>query len=195
MPQALPLKMATHGHKIQSSDLLLRRGHGFKSRLIEAAGRTPYSHAGMAGFNAAGELFLIDVVEGRGGGSRLLSHVIKKDPGIWDWYKSNPGNRWPEFDRAKCEAKMWEFEGIPYGWGAIRKASLFHLWGVRLFVHCNTDDYLTAADEQLPPFCSMAVNIACMAGGVDPVRRLSVGLTEPGDLSRSLFFEFAGTLE
>lgn len=195
MPRATPLQLSVHGHKIQSSDLLLRRGHGFTSKFIEAAGRTPYSHAGMVGFNAAGDALLIDVIERRGGGSKLLSHVIANEPGIWDWYKSNAGNKWPEFDRTKCEEKMWEFEGIPYGWWAIRKASLYHLWGVRMFVKPNTNDYLTAAEKQLPPFCSMAVNIACMVGGVDPVRRLPVGLTEPGDLSRSLFFEFAGTLE
>ena len=51
------------------------------------------------------------------------------------------------------------------------------------------------AIDRRPPFCSQACAMTDrIAGGVDPVPHLSDRLTEPADLARSTFYEYAFTL-
>lgn len=179
--------------QMEPFDWLLVRGNSIYSKLIKVSGRTPYSHVGALD-TVHGVPVFVDIVEGRGGGSETLERTIQSNNGRCDFFKVNPGNLYPGFDREKAITKMWEFEGIEYGWKALRMASLRHLFVVRLFVRNYVDDYTNGEQPKLPPYCSMGINSACIVGGIDPVPRLSVGLTEPGDLGRTMFVSRVGSV-
>ena len=174
--------------QIRDGDLLLfRPRRGLLARLIAKAGRSDYSHAGMAAW-WNGRLMCLETVQGRGGRAVLLSNLVAKYPGRIDVYTAEAnGNR---LDRRAAVEAMIEITGRPYGWLSLVWVALVHLAVVRLFVRPNTDD---AANGSLP-FCSQAVARACRAGGVDPVPHLADRKTEPGDLARSRFFAFLCTL-
>ena len=174
--------------KIRDGDLLLfRPRRGLFGRLIAKAGRSDYSHAGMAAWWQR-RLMCLETVQGRGGRAVLLSNLVREYPGRIDVYSAEANGQ--PFDRRAAVEAMIEITGRPYGWPSLVWVALVHLAVVRLFVRPNTDD---AANGSLP-FCSQAVSRACRAGGVDPVPRLADRATEPGDLARSRFFSFLCTL-
>jgi len=167
--------------------LLFRCGRGLSGRLIAKAGRSDYSHAGMAAW-WNGRLMCLETIQGRGGRAVLLSNLVRKYPGRIDVYSAQANGQ--PFDRRAAVEAMIEITGRPYGWWSLAWVALVHLAVVRLFVRPNTDD---AANGSLP-FCSLAVSRAVRAGGVDPVPRLADRATEPGDLARSRFYSFLCTL-
>ena len=174
--------------KIRDGDLLLFRcGRGLSGRLIATAGRSDYSHVGMAAW-WNGRLMCLDTIQWHGGRAVLLSNLVKKYPGRIDVYTAEANGA--PFDRRAAVEAMIEITGRPYGWWSLLWVALVHLAVVRLFVRPNTDD---AANGSLP-FCSQAVSRASRAGGVDPVPRLADRATEPGDLARSRFYSFLCTL-
>jgi len=183
---------------VRDADLLLyRRRHGDPAGLaICVAGRSDYSHVAMAGWDwdpAVMHLRLsaIQIVSFRGGCKPRLRDEVERWPGRSDWYQANPDGRWPEFDRIEAVARMLQFVGCRYGRWALFRVGLLHLPLIRWLVRPNLDD---AGNGSGPPFCSHAVAIATRAGGVDAVRNLADRITEPGDLARSLFYRYAGTL-
>jgi hypothetical protein len=139
---------------------------------------------------------LLDTVQWRGGRAVSLEEEVIRHPGRYVWYRTNEGNRWPEFNRYKAVERMWRFTGIDYGWKSLFLASFIFVPGLRLFQKVTK----LAVDEEatekwnIPPYCSMAVAIATEAGGVDPVRKLRHSLTTPGVLSQSLFAKEMGAL-
>ena len=59
-------------------------------------------------------------------------------------------------------------------------------------VRADTEDH---AIDRRPPFCSQACAMTDRTGGgIDPVPHLADRLTEPADLARSPFYEYAFTL-
>jgi hypothetical protein len=197
-----PLTLDSARLQIRDADLLLwRHGADFFGRVIAACGRGDYSHAAMAAWNN-GELHALEIRQFRGGREVLLGDQVREHPGRIDWYPIGrrwSGERWPKadpatpdlcFDRQAAVRTMRSFVGCRYGWWNIVRVGLRHLWAVRLLAGVPSDvDY-----DRAPPFCSQAVAIATRAGGVDPVPHLADRLTEPGDLARSLFYEYGGTL-
>jgi hypothetical protein len=180
----------------EPGDLLLCMGCNIWSRGIRIASLSPYSHAGMLVDRVDCGWAVLDVLQWRGGSSRPLLKAIQKNPGNWHHYKANPGNRY-EWNRAAAVARMWQFDDCEYGWWELGKASFMFLPGLRLLQKVEKfcvdgRDTVRNGDpkeQAIPPFCSMAYDIACEAGGIDPVRNLRPSQTTPGDLSRSLFFE------
>ncbi len=172
--------------EMRDGDLLLfrprRRVFG---RLVATAGRSNYSHAGMAAWWQR-RLMCLETVQGRGGRAVLLSNLVRSHA-IDVFGPDVSGHR---FDRLAAVEAMIEITGRRYGWRSLGHAALVHLPLVRLFIRPGTDD---AANGSLP-FCSQAVARACRAGGVDPVPNLADRLTEPGDLARSRFFRYRFTL-
>lgn len=68
----------------------------------------------------------------------------------------------------------------------------FPLPGIRRLVRAEFDD---RSRDRRPPSCSQACARAYRLGGkVDPVPNLADRITEPGDLARSPFFKYQGTL-
>lgn len=181
--------------QIRSADLLLFRPcwWALHSKLICVAGRTDYSHAGMAGWLRLMGLPMLYCLEMVAGGGREipLAQQVEWYPGLIDVYEANPENRWPKFERVGAAAAMRRFVKRRYGFWNMLRVSLLHLPFVRLLVRPETDDQIR---DGYPPFCSQAVAAACRAGGVDPVPHLADRLTEPGDLARSPFFKYRFTL-
>jgi len=173
--------------EIRDADLLLFRSRSLVWRLVSVAGRSPYTHAAMAGW-WGDRLMCVEMTSG-GGRAQLLSNLVERWPGVIDVFRANATRR--RFDRKKALAAMIAVTGRDYGRFNLWRASWLHLPVVRLFVRPETDD---AANGTHPPFCSQAVALACRAGGVDPVPQLADRLTEPGDLARSPFFAYLFTL-
>jgi len=174
-------------HLIRDGDLLLFRSAGVIARL----GRGRHSHAARAAW-WHDDLFLLEVLQWRGGRAVTLSSQVEQWPGRYDVYAVNPGERWPQYDRTAAVRFMRRLCGGPYGYAGLIRAGLLHLPLVRMFVPAEVDD---RAVDHRPPFCSHACAMADrVAGGVDPVPHLADRLTEPADLARSPFYRYRFTL-
>jgi hypothetical protein len=173
--------------QIRDGDLLLFRPRGLIWRAVAVAGRSEYTHAGMAGW-WNGRLMNVEMTSG-GGRAQLLSNIVGRWPGVVDVYETNAENR--RFSRKRAVAAMIGITGIDYGRWNLFRAALLHLPVFRFLVAPDLDDEETS---RRPPFCSQAVSAACRRGGVDPVPHLADRLTEPADLARSTFFQYRFTL-
>lgn len=172
---------------IRDGDLLLVRRRG----LIAIAGRGVHSHAAKAAW-WGGDLFCLEVREWHGGRAVTLASQVRKRPGAIDVFRANPCGRWAEYDPQGATKFMRRLAGCDYGYGAVVGAALVHLPLVRLWVRPEMEDECA---ERRPPFCSQACAMADrIGGGVDPVPHLADRLTEPADLARSPFYEYAFTL-
>lgn len=192
-PSSAPrvFRYSTVRRKIRHGDLLLFRHRGLPGRLIAAAGRSPYSHAALAGW-WQGRLMVIEVRQFRGGRAVLFSHLLRRGP--IDVFAADAEGR--GFDRRRAVGHMLGYTGRCYGWRALLRCALVHAPLLRWCVHPTADDAtpVGARADDLPPFCSMAVAAAIRAGGVDPVPQLADRWTEPGDLARSRFFRYRFTV-
>jgi len=177
--------------QIRDGDLLLKRGKGPISWAISVAGRSPWTHAGMACW-WHDDLFLLEV-QWTGGRAVLLSTQVKRYPGQWNVFVRKDMTEMSTHEFARASARfMRRLCGCSYGFAGLAAAALLHLPLVRCFVPADTDDQ---ARDHRPPFCSQACAMAYRIGGeVDPVPELADRLTEPGDLSRSPYFRYRFTL-
>ncbi len=174
--------------RIKNADLLLFRPRGaLWWRAIAVAGRSEYTHAGMAGW-WGDRLMNVEMTSG-GGRAQLLSNLVERWPGVIDVYAANAVRR--RFSRERAVQAMIGITGKPYGKWNLFRASLYHMPFVRFMVSPDTND---VASGHWPPFCSQAASVAYRLGGVDPVPNLTDRLTEPGDLARSPFFQYRFTL-
>ena len=172
---------------ISDGDLLLFR----RWSLISIAGRGTHSHAAKAAW-WGNDLFCLEVREWHGGRAVTLESQVRRRPGRIDLYRANPNNRWPEYDRTRSTTMMRRLAGCDYGYAAVLAAAMLHLPFVRMAVRAATED---DAIDRRPPFCSQACAMTDrIAGGVDPVPHLADRLTEPADLARSPFYQYAFTL-
>jgi hypothetical protein len=173
--------------EIADADLLLFRRRG----LISIAGRGTHSHAAKAAW-WGDELFCLEVREWHGGRAVTLESLVRRYPGRIDLFHTNPANRWPEYDRTRSTQLMRRLAGCDYGYAAVLAAAMLHLPFVRMAARADVED---AAIDRRPPFCSQAcVMTDRLGGGVDPVPHLADRLTEPADLARSPFYQYAFTL-
>lgn len=199
--------------RIRDGDLLLfRRGPGLAHRLIASSGRSPYVHAALAAWWGE-DLMCLEMLQFRDGRAVCLSGQVRRAPGCWDVYETDPGRR-HRFDRAAAVRAMRRLTGTRYGWWNVVRVGLTRLPLLRWLIEPVTDDRANGAPAAgpgrkgprtgapsapdpaaVPPmFCSQAVAWACRAGGVDPVPNLPDRLTEPGDLARSPLFRYRFTL-
>lgn len=173
--------------QIADGDLLLFRRWG----AIAVAGRGVHGHAAKAAWWHE-DLFCLEVRQWTGGRAVTLSSQVHRFPGRIDVYEVNPGNRWPEYDRAAALRVMRRLAGCDYGYASLIAAAMLHLPLVRWLVRPNVVD---AAQRRRPPFCSQACAMADrIGGGVDPVPHLADHFTEPADLARSPFYRYRFTL-
>jgi len=181
--------------RIADGDVLLFRSRGLIWKTIAVAGRSEYTHAGMAGW-WRNRLMLVEMTSG-GGRAQLLSHVADKWPGVVDVYRFNAehvvahSHAW-EVITTEALSQMIGITGSNYGWWNLLRASFYHLPFLRFMVSPNEQD---AENSLWPPFCSQAVASAYRMTGVDLVPNLADRLTEPGDLARSALLQYQFTLE
>jgi hypothetical protein len=172
---------------IADGDLLLFRRRG----LVAIAGRGEHSHAAKAAW-WGDDLFCLEVREWHGGRAVTLASQAQKFPGRIDVLRTNPADRWPEYDRARATTMMRRLAGCDYGYVAVLSAAMLHMPFVRMAVRAEVED---DAVDRRPPFCSQAcAMVDRVGGGVDPVPHLADRLTEPADLARSPFYEYIFTL-
>ena len=129
--------------------------------LISIAGRGKHSHVAKAAW-WGDDLFCLEVREWYGGRAVTFDSQVRKFPGRIDLYRTNPTDRWPEYDRARA---------ITFGCGgwpavttvtrAVLTAAMLHLPIVRLAVRAEVED---GAVDRRPPFCSQACTMADRVG-------------------------------
>jgi hypothetical protein len=172
-------------HSIRNGDWLLFRyrdsGMDLVSGAIEVGGRSPYFHAGMA-YWCEERLMCLETRQGCGAHAVNLANHLAQNPAIAVDVRHI---LFPHYKRTAAVGYMLDLAGKPYGWTAIKRASLGHMPIVRWFVWLLYQKQ--AIDDKANgslPFCSAAVARATVAGGFDPVSHLASNYTEPGDLGR-----------
>jgi hypothetical protein len=181
------VRLADARPRIADGDLLLFR----RRSPLAIAGRGVHSHAAKAAWWGE-DLFCLEIREWHGGRAVTLESQVRRRPGRIDLYRTNPENRWPEYDPARATRFLRRLAGCEYGYAAVLAAALLHLPVVRWAVPAEVDD---EAVDRRPPFCSQACAWADrVGGGVDPVPHLADRLTEPADLARSAFYRYELTL-
>lgn len=179
-------------HLILDADLLLYRPTSVFGWAIARLSDSPYCHAAKAAW-ANGVLGVVETVEGHGGGWSPLAAQVVKWPGKIDHFRSAPHAMWPNYDREK--SLCWSLDHVPdtpYGWWPTIRAMLTRAIVIRWFLRSSWND---EANGTRPPNCSAACSMADRIGGtVDPVKYLSDYATVPGDLARSLFYDYWHTL-
>ena len=175
------------GEVVVDGDVLLWRGRGLISRMIATAGRSEYSHAGMAAW-WHDELMCLEVREFVGGRCVTLGSQVEKCSGRVDVYRLATQRR-GDVSMTTAVSKMKGFAGCEYGYLHLMRAAAIHAPVMRFWANRKRGDNGTG-----PPFCSEAVDRAYLAAGLDLVPRLRGRLTEPADISRSAALEYVCTL-
>ena len=185
----MPLRYEDARHRIGNGDLLLFRAHSLSSKIIQAVGRSAYSHAAMAVWCRQFDiLFCCEVREFCGARAVTLSSQVDRFSGQIDVF----GVVNESFNRDGAAGEMLRKTGAAYGYTAICCSALIHAPFLRFFFRPNFRD---SNGGWLPEYCSAAVaNAARIGGKVDPVHNLNDVWSEPGDLGRSLLWNYSFTL-
>lgn len=181
---------------VEDGSLLLYRGGGLISGAIEAAGRSPYSHAALAAWirrtpRSRGVLVAAEVREGVGARAVNLSTQIAKYPAGIDVYR--PSNSF----RATCNVsematEMIRLTGQDYGYWAVCKAAMQYVPFVRWFAK---KDWGKPTEVCGDLDCSGTIDYVFFKhGGVKLVPNTEHGDVTPGDLGRCPFFDYEFTL-
>ena len=183
--------------QIQDGDLLLWRPHGgliarVRGGVVARLTRGEHCHASKAAWKD-GILTTIGTEEGRGGVEEPLEPLVRRYPGRIDVYETNPGNRWPDYDRVASIAWTRRHVGEPYGWRATVRCALSRFIFLRWlpWFAPNRDDDANGRPPNCSALCSMSDHLG---GGVDPVPGLADNATEPVNLARSPFYRYRFTL-
>lgn len=217
--KCIPVEEASQ--RIGSGWLLQYRGTGMISRSIQYATGSVHSHSAMsqvipsqvipsyescriAGVDPQNstqtkshqpEFRHIDILELRefvGGRRRTLEWHVAKFGGAIDVFSPNAGGRWGnDWDAIAATARMRRLCDQDYGYLGVLKLALR---SVPLVWRLFPVEAGKAESGQEAPFCSQAVTLAVMAGGVDPVPHLPSHRVTPGMLTRSLFFQYEFTI-
>lgn len=184
--------LPNYQHRILDADLLLCRPTSMFGWIVARLSDSPYCHAAKAAWKD-GVLGVVETVEGGGGGWSPLDEQVAKWPGKIDHFRTNPENRWSEYDRdGSVRWSMANVPDTPYGWWPTIRAMLTRAIVIRWFLRSSWND---EANGTQPPNCSAACSMADRIGGkVDPVNHLSDYSTVPSDLARSPFYEYQHTL-
>ncbi len=170
--------------QVRTGDILLFRGKGPTSRIIQWGSKSPYSHAGIAA--RWGNRLMVFQSARRGVEVLPASTVVDKYEGQVDWWSVRSELREHVREHELMSACI-EALGTPFSsFGIIR---LMWLMLIRRFRgHKDTD----RAPEQM--FCSWYVSLAFRRAGLDLVDVSSDDCTSPGDIANSKAVELRGCL-
>lgn len=197
---------------IQDGDVLLFRGTGLISLLIQVAGEGYYSHAALATWtrNEQGERERLECVEFREWiGSRVLSleNYVKANPACIDVFRPVPRSFVYVYNCKMRELEVHEkvfnpkpiinefrsLTGLPYGWNRIWWLARHHMIGLRLLVDPKSLDD-SPSNKDIYPVCSTIISHLFSKHYVDLIRFRSDSRTEPSDLARSPLLNYIFTL-
>ena len=181
---------------IQEADILLFRGKGFISWLIQRYGTGVHSHVGIAHWDN-GNLQCVEFREFRGGRSVSLKTQVDNSPFGIDVFRAakrvdyeNDSYILDEAVKSKIATTMLKLTGLPYGWRNIWKLVKHYLPFCRLARQNIKDNNATKIFV-----CSTAVAYAYRTSYIDPVPYLADSAVAPSDLARSSLFEYQFTLQ
>jgi len=174
--------------RIRDADILLFRGQSWYSRIVEAAGRSLYSHAGMAAL-WHGRLHLLQSTAFQDT-KPLLSYVVSHRPGQIDVWRFK--GELPEDAAVEVVKTMIPMVGRGYGWRSLFRTVLYHVPGLW---HLMKPDMNDLATTPWRPFCSEAVAAAYSWNFIDLCPNHADRVTEPGDLPRGGRLEYQFTLQ
>jgi len=196
---------------IEEGDVLLSRGITYSSWLLRKAGKSPYTHVGVAswpyGDKSQGVLECVEFREWKGGRSINLERAVIDDPGRIDVYRPVTYSSEWVFDSAKNESILIRKEvnlrgvtntmrllsGLPYGWRRIWWLSQHHMVGFRLGIDVEKLRCDTVGDI-VYPVCSTAIAYAFNSNGYDLIMNRSDEWTEPSDIALSPRLSYLFTL-
>jgi len=186
--EALPL--------IQEADVLLFRGKGIISWLIQRYGSGVHSHVGITHWDN-GNLQCIEFREFKGGRSVSLKTQVNDIPFGIDVFRAakrvdyeNDSYILDDIKKSKITTTMLKLTGLPYGWKNIWKLFKHYLPFCRLASQNIKDNNATKIFV-----CSTAVAYAYRVSYIDPVPYLADSAVTPSDLARSSLFEYQFTLQ
>lgn len=201
---------------IREADVLLFRGNGLFSGLIQKAGEGSYSHVALASwYNGSRESSLLEVVEfreGKGGRTVNLTSAYNSQlqAGLIDVYRVNkpiyrtfynPLTKKVEkvavdFNAKGITRSMRNLTGLPYGWKRIWWIAKNKLAGFRWFVNTEDMDNDNSAIDmsKIYPVCSTAVAACYSRYGYDLTPNRADEFMEPSDISRSAILNYLFTL-
>lgn len=205
---------------INEGDVLLFRGRGLISNLIQRAGDGNYSHVGLATWHNCVKrcekgtplLEVTEFSEGYGGRTTNLavSYAHKLKDSLIDVYRApetltklkfDSGTRQTlptviPFDGKAVTNCMRRMTGLPYGWWRIweiakRKLAITRVWYTG---YDNSDDLKKADFAHVYPVCSSAVAACFSSIGYDLVANKADEWVEPSDVARSPLLNYLFTL-
>lgn len=179
-PRAYPVVRA----EIQTGDVLLFRGRGPFSQLIQWGSESVYSHAGFAA--RWEDRLLVFQATGLGASFVSLSAAVDAYDGDVDWFVPRPDVRAQLHERRLITAAV-DLLGRRYGRGQI----LDLMWRMAMRKFRGRGDPSQAPREV---FCSQYVSYCYRAGGFDLVPDTDDASTSPGDLAASGYLVHKGLL-
>lgn len=214
------IKFADAINHIEEADVLLFRGQGLVSRLIQRVGEGTYSHVGLATWHNCCRvsecgtplLEITEFREGYGGRTTNLytSYHNAIENKIIDVYRvATPLTKLrydakindvvpytTELRKKSVTNYMRRLTGLPYGWSKIWWIATHKLAFFRLFYNpaSLTDDKTEIDLTNIYPVCSTAVAACFSKYGYDLVPNRADQWTEPSDLSRSAILNYLFTL-
>ena len=186
--EALPL--------IQEADILLFRGKGIISWLIQRYGSGVHSHVGIAHWDN-GNLQCVEFREFKGGRSVSLKTQVDNSPFGIDVFRAakrvdyeNDSYVLDDTTKFKITTIMLKLTGLPYGWKNIWKLFKHYLPFCRLAPQNIKDNNATKIFV-----CSTAAAYAYRTSYIDPVPYLADSAVTPSDLARSSLFQYQFTIQ
>lgn len=181
---------------VRDGDVLLWRGSSWLSQVIRWAGRSPYSHAGLAVW-IRGRLMVAESRERKG--IRLLplrSAVAGAAVDLYGVKASLQTSSEPGSVRERVVLRALELLGEPYGYRRILLIAFgrIPILGRLVFGSSWSSDDERVVDGRLGLVCSAYVALCWHLAGLDLVPNLADASTEPGDLARSGLLELRGRL-
>ena len=201
---------------IREADILLFRGNGIFSKLVQKAGAGSYSHVAVASwYNGSRESSLLEAIEfreGKGGRTVNLTSAYNNhlENNLIDVYRvtkpiyktfynleTKKVEKIPvDFDAKGITRCMRNLTGLPYGWRRIWWIAKNKIVGLRWFMNIEDidDDNSKVDSSKIYPVCSTAIAACFSKYGYDLTKNRSDEYTEPNDIARSAILSYLFTL-
>ena len=193
---------------LKEGDILLFRGSGWVSSLIQRASEGRYSHVGVASAYIYGDDIIWECVEFRewkGGRSVNLQKYVEMNDGNIDVYRPSSSKKIADYVDGKVVERTVKYNGhgvtktmrlmtgLPYGWTRILWIAQHKLPLIRTIYDINlvVNDTL---QDLVYPVCSTAVSYSCAKNDWDLTHHRADAWMEPSDVARSALIHYVFTL-
>jgi len=194
---------------LQNGDVLLFRSRGIIPFFIQKAGYSNYNHVGMLDKVDDSTFKIIEFREFKGFQEVPLDIYINvkctidvfrpKSSFIQSYLVINADTDKYHIKSEEIKYKPEDtillfktMNKMPYGWERIAIMMIRHIPFLRLFISPEVDDL--SEPNYIYPVCSTAVATCLRKTYIDPVPTLADYCVEPGDLGRSLLFDYLFTI-